>query len=161
MQAYQYELKTKAGSIWLLATSKGLCGVNWEAQAHHSVVNTLRAGIPAHNALRESSRQLTEYFSGARRSFDLDLDISGTPFQESVWNALKTIPFGTTLSYKELAAKIQNPKAVRAVGSANGRNPVCIVIPCHRVIAADGTLGGYTGGLANKVRLLNVEAGLR
>jgi methylated-DNA-[protein]-cysteine S-methyltransferase len=94
---------------------------------------------------------------GKRREFDLELDFSGTPFQESVWKALREIPFGKTISYKQLAVMIRNPKAVRAVGSANGKNPIAIIIPCHRVIAADGSIGGYSGGIENKEKLLAWE----
>lgn len=103
-------------------------------------------------------KQLMEYFQGDRKDFDLPLDIStGTSFQQSVWQALQQIPYGKTISYGELAASIGNPNASRAVGSANGKNPFCIVIPCHRVIAADGKPGGYTGGLDRKHWLLNHE----
>jgi methylated-DNA-[protein]-cysteine S-methyltransferase len=157
MNSHQYEMKSGAGSIWLIASDRGLSGLYWERQAQ-PMAEGLRSDVPAHAILKDAVRQIGEYLSGARREFDLPLDICGTPFQESVWKALRGIPFGTTISYKELAERIENPKAVRAVGSANGRNPVCIVIPCHRVIAADGTLGGYAGGLPNKRRLLAVES---
>ena len=109
--------------------------------------------------LRRAETQVGEYLEGKRRTFDLVLDFAGTPFQESVWRALRDIPFGATVSYKTLAAAIRNPKAVRAVGSANGKNPLCIIIPCHRVIAADGTIGGYAGGIAIKQKLLALEQG--
>lgn len=101
--------------------------------------------------------QLREYFAGARRDFDLPLRPTGTPFQLSVWAELRRIPFGTTISYAELARRIGNPRAVRAVGLANGANPLAIVIPCHRVIGADGRLVGYGGGLGIKEQLLALE----
>jgi len=101
--------------------------------------------------------QLDEYFAGRRREFTLELAPSGTPFQLQVWQALRAIPFGVLCSYGDIARAIGRPKAVRAVGQANGANPLPIVVPCHRVIASDGTIGGYTSGLANKHRLLALE----
>lgn len=101
--------------------------------------------------------QLAEYFRGERREFDLPLAPRGTEFQRKVWAALRRIPFGKTISYRQLAQNIGNPAAMRAVGGANGANPIAIIIPCHRVVAADGTLGGYTGGLGFKRRLLELE----
>jgi methylated-DNA-[protein]-cysteine S-methyltransferase len=103
--------------------------------------------------------QLDEYFQQKREIFDLPLRAEGTAFQQKVWAALQTIPYGVTITYKELAERINNPAAVRAVGSANGANPIPIVIPCHRVIGADGTLTGFGGGLALKEQLLTLEGG--
>ena len=108
-------------------------------------------------AVGEAVRQLREYFAGKRREFDLPLDAGGTEFQRSVWRRLGEIPYGETISYGELARRVGNPKASRAVGSANGKNPIPIVIPCHRVIAGDGTLGGFGGGLPTKETLLALE----
>src|SRR5262249_60006260 len=102
-------------------------------------------------------RQLGEYFAGRRKVFDLELDFAGTAFQKSVWQALLTIPFGETRSYAEVARQIGNPAAVRAVGAANGRNPISIVAPCHRVIGSTGKLTGFAGGLDVKARLLAHE----
>jgi methylated-DNA-[protein]-cysteine S-methyltransferase len=107
--------------------------------------------------LRDAARQLTEYFAGERKTFSLPLSLHGTTFQKSDWNALCTIPYGETRSYRQIAEQIGSPKAVRAVGQANGRNPVMIVIPCHRVIAADGSIGGYAGSLDVKRFLLHLE----
>ncbi|MEG0156111.1 MAG: methylated-DNA--[protein]-cysteine S-methyltransferase [Anaerovoracaceae bacterium] len=101
--------------------------------------------------------QLLEYFEGKRKTFSLPLAYGGTRFQHQVWDALATIPYGEAVSYAQVARKLRNPKACRAVGTANGKNPISIVLPCHRVIAADGTLGGYTGGLAKKRFLLALE----
>lgn len=112
---------------------------------------------PANAVCREAVRQLNEYFAGGRKDFDLPLNLSGTPFQKKVWAELSRIPHGSTISYAELAARVGNPAASRAVGSANGKNPVWLVVPCHRVIAADGTLGGYGGGLDRKAWLLKHE----
>ncbi len=111
--------------------------------------------------LARAAAQLAEYFAGARRAFDLPLAPAGTPFQRAVWAALLRIPYGTTTSYAVIAAAIGRPAAVRAVGAANGRNPVPIVIPCHRVIGRDGSLTGYGGGLPIKERLLALEGALR
>ncbi len=105
----------------------------------------------------QATKQLDEYFSGSRTAFDLPLSSKGTPFQEAAWLALQTIPYGETISYGEQAKRMENPKAVRAVGGANGKNPFSIVIPCHRVIGANGTLTGYTGGMSRKEWLLNFE----
>jgi len=113
--------------------------------------------MPAEKILRETVRQLQEYFAGRRTQFDIVLGLAGTSFQKQVWKELSKIPFGKTVAYKDIAGRIKNPKAVRAVGSANGKNPVSIIIPCHRVIAADGTMGGYGGGLTVKQQLLKLE----
>ncbi len=110
--------------------------------------------------LHEAREQLAAYFAGRLRRFDLPLAPQGTPFQLRVWRALQDIPYGRTCSYAELAAAVGSPRACRAVGQANGRNPLMIVIPCHRVIAAGGGLGGYSGGLDIKRFLLRLEAGL-
>jgi len=107
--------------------------------------------------LTEAERQLATYFDGVRRTFDLPLDPQGTAFQRAVWEKLRLIPYGTTTTYRDLAAQIGRPAAVRAVGAANGRNPLPIVIPCHRVLGSDGSLTGYGGGLAIKQALLQLE----
>jgi methylated-DNA-[protein]-cysteine S-methyltransferase len=107
--------------------------------------------------LQTAEAQLAEYFRGARKSFDLHLAPTGTNFRLAVWSVLRSIPYGTTISYAELANRIGNPAAVRAVGAANGRNPISIVVPCHRVIGADGSLTGFGGGLAAKALLLKIE----
>lgn len=107
--------------------------------------------------LLEAKRQLQEYFAGTRKDFDLPLDTQGTPFQEKVWAALRQIPYGKTVSYKDIAVAIDNPKAVRAVGGANNKNPISIITPCHRVIGSTGKLVGYGGGIDAKVYLLQLE----
>lgn len=108
--------------------------------------------------LNKAKTQLQKYFKGKLSAFDVPLEVVGTPFQKKVWKALSKIPFGKTASYKDIAVMIGNPKACRAVGTANGKNPLCIVVPCHRIIANDGSLGGYTGGLSKKRYLLSLEA---
>ncbi|TBU88988.1 methylated-DNA--[protein]-cysteine S-methyltransferase [Phytopseudomonas dryadis] len=111
----------------------------------------------AGSQLDEASRQLDQYFSGRRQRFELRLNPQGTPFQQAVWRALLEIPFGRLDSYSALAQRIDRPKAVRAVGAANGANPICIIIPCHRVIGRDGSLTGFAGGLPRKQLLLELE----
>jgi methylated-DNA-[protein]-cysteine S-methyltransferase len=112
---------------------------------------------PAALIAARAKRELVEYFSGRRRDFSVPLDMEGTPFQEKVWKALSEIPYGEVRSYAQIARRVGNPKAYRAVGTANGSNPVAIIVPCHRVIASDNSLGGYGGGLNNKNYLLTLE----
>jgi methylated-DNA-[protein]-cysteine S-methyltransferase len=107
--------------------------------------------------LRPQAKQLEQYFAGDREEFDVALDLRGTPFQVDVWNALLAIPYGETISYGELARRVRRPKAARAVGAANGKNPIPIIVPCHRVIGSDGTLTGFGGGLPTKKALLALE----
>jgi methylated-DNA-[protein]-cysteine S-methyltransferase len=116
---------------------------------------------PESNLERRVARELVEYLAGARREFDFPIDLHGTPFEMEVWTALQNIPYGSTVTYGELATRLGRPGAARAVGSANGRNPIPIVVPCHRVIAAGGKLGGYGGGLTLKRQLLDLESGQR
>ena len=111
----------------------------------------------SHPLLERAVEQLQDYFAGTRQQFDLPLQLAGTPFQQQVWEALQQTPYGKTWSYAELAAYIGNPRACRAVGSANGKNPIAILVPCHRVICSDGQLGGYALGLALKQQLLWLE----
>jgi methylated-DNA-[protein]-cysteine S-methyltransferase len=114
---------------------------------------------PRHPILLETERQLSEYIAGKRTRFDLPLQPYGTEFQKKVWQALREIPFGKTKSYLDLASAVGSPEASRAVGTANGKNPLSIVVPCHRVVAADGALTGFAGGLERKAALLALEAG--
>jgi methylated-DNA-[protein]-cysteine S-methyltransferase len=115
---------------------------------------------PAEEPFAEAAAQLGEYFAGRRRDFDLALAMGGTPFQRRVWEELRAIPYGDTISYGELARRIGRPSAVRAVGGANRRNPIAVIVPCHRVIGADGTLTGFGGGIDRKRALLDLEAGV-
>jgi methylated-DNA-[protein]-cysteine S-methyltransferase len=119
-----------------------------------------RLGAPAAAALASLAAELAEYFEGRRRAFTASLAPRGTPFQGRVWDELRRIPYGETLSYRELAARVGSPAAVRAVGRANAKNPIAIVVPCHRVIGADGSLTGYGGGIDRKQRLLELEGAL-
>ncbi len=145
------------GQLTLVATDDGLAGILWENDRPGRVRFDLAGEAPQHPVLMETERQLREYFAGRRSTFSLTLATEGTEFQRRVWTALRTIPFGETRSYSEIARQIGRPRAVRAVGAANGRNPVSIVTPCHRVIGATGSLTGFAGGLAAKARLLELE----
>lgn len=156
MNRVQYKMVSKIGSLYLVASQKGLQGIYWSKQPV-KLAKSLGRSYPEEKILDDTRRQLTEYFTGQRKIFDIPLDLEGTSFQKHVWRELAKIPFGQTLSYGDVAKRIKNPKAVRAVGSANGKNPVCIIIPCHRVIAADGSIGGYAGGIPIKRQLLQLE----
>ena len=145
------------GRLTLVATDDGLAAVLWEKDRAGRVRLNSEAEHDIHPVLAEAERQLREYFSGHRRAFDLNLDVTGTAFQRTVWNALLTIPFGETRSYADIARQIGKPTAARAVGAANGRNPVSIIAPCHRVIGSTGKLTGFAGGLDVKGRLLALE----
>ena len=145
------------GRLTLVATDDGLAAILWENDGPRRVQLNIEAEERGHPVLVEAERQLEEYFAGRRKQFALTLDLSGTPFQRKVWSALLTIPFGETRSYRQIADQIGNPRAVRAVGAANGRNPVSIVTPCHRVVGSTGALTGFAGGLDVKARLLAFE----
>lgn len=148
------------GSILLAATDRGLAGLWFEGQRHHPPA-TQWPLVPDHPVLVLACRQLDEYFGGQRTAFDLPLDLQGgTPFQQSVWQALLGIPPGQRTSYAALSQRIGKPAAVRAVGAAVGRNPLSIVVPCHRVVGTDGSLTGYAGGLDRKSALLKLEGAL-
>ena len=145
------------GKLTLVATDEGLAGILWEKDRPSRVRLNIEAEDNRHPVLIETERQLEEYFAGRRKAFALKLDLAGTAFQRKVWNALLTIPFGETRSYAQIARQIGNPAAVRAVGAANGRNPVSIIAPCHRVIGSTGKLTGFAGGLDAKAHLLALE----
>ena len=148
------------GAMTLAATPRGLSGVWFDGQRHGPDTSAWR-NDPAHPVLREAIEQLGQYFARQRTSFDLPLDLlAGTPFQQAVWQALLGIAPGATTSYGSLSAAIGKPAAVRALGAAVGRNPVSIVVPCHRVLGADGSLTGYAGGLERKTALLSLEGAL-
>ena len=148
------------GPLGLVATDEGLRAVSWRGDETSVKLPDDMVEDPDHPVLRQAAHQLGEYFEGDRTSFDVPLDLRGTPFQEAAWRALGDIPYGSTRSYGEQAALIGRPKAVRAIGQANGRNPVPIVLPCHRVIGADGSLTGFGGGLDLKTQLLQHEGAL-
>lgn len=152
------EYQSPIGKLLLAASERGLAGVYFEEHKHFKGMDGWQRD-DAHFVLQQTRLQLAAYFAGARREFDLPLDMrGGSAFQQAVWQALRTLPFGATASYAEIAKHIGNPGAVRAVGAANGRNPISIIVPCHRVIASSGALTGYAGGLNNKKLLLALEA---
>jgi methylated-DNA-[protein]-cysteine S-methyltransferase len=155
MSLHQLDLETPIGTLRLLADDDALVGVHLPGQEDP------RSGAPGDGplppVLERARTQIGEYFAGKRRTFDLPLAPRGTEFQRSVWRALSAIPFGATRSYGEIASALGRPSASRAVGAANGQNPIAIIVPCHRVIGADGTLTGYAGGLALKEWLLRHE----
>lgn len=144
-------------SLLLVADEDSLTGVYFAGGKHPSAMGEDWIEQPRHPVLLAAKKQLDEYFAGRRTHFDLPLSPQGTPFQHAVWQALHGIPYGRTQSYADIARRIGKPKAVRAVGAANGANPISIVVPCHRVIGADGSLTGYGGGLPRKKKLLVLE----
>lgn len=144
-------LNTPVGPLTLQADAKGLCRVDFGQRA------PLGPDEPEHPVLKQAVAQLEAYFRGERTAFDLPLAPVGTAFQGKVWDALQAIPYGEVRSYADIAAAIGSPQACRAVGMANNRNPISIIIPCHRVVGANGSLTGYGGGLDTKIRLLELE----
>lgn len=154
---YVYTTMTSPiGEMVLQATREGLTGAWFETQTTQP--ENLGQRCDSDPILTKAIKQLEQYFANQRDSFDLPLAAQGTPFQRQVWQALTTIPFGETWSYQQLADAIGNPKAVRAVGAANGKNPISIIVPCHRVIGKSGKLTGYAGGVERKASLLKLES---
>lgn len=148
------------GPMRLAANDLGLCGVWFEGQRHQPDTRAWPT-LPDHPLLQQAMMQLTQYFAGQRRQFDLRLDLSaGTAFQQAVWQALLSLAFGQTCSYGALSAQLGRPTAVRAVSSAVARNPLSLIVPCHRVLGANGDLTGYAGGLDRKAELLKLEGAL-
>jgi len=145
------------GLLRIVASDSGVAAILWEDDSPRRVPLGSLVESDAHPTLLQAEMQLREYFAGHRTAFDLPLDFTGTAFQKKVWYALLTIPFGQTRSYADIARQVGSPKAMRAVGAANGRNPISIVAPCHRVIGANGELTGFAGGLAAKKYLLDLE----
>ncbi|MCL6246295.1 methylated-DNA--[protein]-cysteine S-methyltransferase [Acinetobacter sp. ANC 4945] len=154
--SYQF-LDSPVGQLKLVAHETALVAVLWENENPNRVRLAALVEDLKHPILLKTAQQLNEYFTGKRQQFDLPLDFEGTAFQQQVWQALLTIPFGETRSYKQIAEQIGNVKAVRAVGAANGKNPISIIAPCHRVVGANGKLVGFAGGLENKEILLKIE----
>ncbi|GAA3459951.1 methylated-DNA--[protein]-cysteine S-methyltransferase [Saccharothrix longispora] len=150
-------IDSPVGVLTLVATGGVLCGLYMTDQRHRPAQESF--GVEDPSCFDEATAQLGEYFAGRRTSFDLPLELIGTPFQRTVWRALLDIPYGGTLSYGELAAALGRPSAARAVGLANGKNPVSVIVPCHRVVGSTGDLTGYGGGLARKRQLLDFERG--
>lgn len=152
-------IDTALGRMTLAAAPHGLAGAWFIGQRHYPPPPALGRHDDRHPILLEAARQLQDYLAGNRRQFELPLDLAaGTAFQQSVWRALQRIAIGTTCSYRDVGAAIGNPAAVRAVGAAVGRNPLSIIVPCHRVVGSSGALTGYAGGLPRKAQLLALEA---
>jgi len=148
------------GPMTLAASAQGLCGVWFDGQAHQPDPQQWEMNT-AHPLLQAACSQLTAYFAAQAARFDLPLDMAlGTPFQQSVWQRLQAIPYGVTQSYGEIARYLGQPAASRAVGAAVGRNPLSIIVPCHRVVGSNGALTGYAGGLERKIALLQLEKAL-
>ncbi|CAN5167871.1 methylated-DNA--[protein]-cysteine S-methyltransferase [soil metagenome] len=155
---YAYTIMpSPVGALTLIASDKGLAAVLWEDDDPARVKIGDRVEHDTHPVLVEARRQLGTYFAGGSDGFTLPLDFRGTAFQRDVWAALRTIPFGETRSYGDIARQVGRPTAYRAVGAANGRNPISIIAPCHRVIGATGKLTGFAGGLQAKQYLLALE----
>lgn len=152
-------IDTPVGRLTLVASERGLAAVLWPDDNPRRVPVGPLVEAPAHPVLVETGQQIHAYFDGRLKRFTLPLDFHGTAFQISVWQALLTIPFGETRSYAEIARQIGRPTAFRAVGAANGRNPISIIAPCHRVIGTGGGLTGFAGGLEAKEHLLRMERG--
>ena len=151
------EMPSPVGILKLVATKNALVAVLWENENPKRVRLAELIEQVDHPILLETQKQLCEYFAGTRQQFDLPLDFEGTVFQKKVWQALLGIPFGETRSYRDIAEQVGNIKAVRAVGAANGKNPISIIAPCHRVVGVNGKLVGFAGGLNNKEILLGLE----
>ncbi|RTZ18100.1 methylated-DNA--[protein]-cysteine S-methyltransferase [Vibrio aquaticus] len=155
MIRYYTSFTSPLGRITMQSDEHGLLGVWFETQTTQP--EELGEYTDKHPILINTIKQLQEYFAGEREQFDLPLAAKGTEFQQKVWHALSMIPYGETWSYQDLANAIDNPKAVRAVGLANGKNPISVIVPCHRVIGKNGKLTGYAGGVERKEKLLKLE----
>jgi len=159
---YEASIASKLGRLTVRASERGIREVSLDEPRDTRQKNAVfvRAnGQKTRGAewARQAARELEEYAAGKREKFSVPLDVQGTPFQQKVWKALRAIPYGETRSYGEIARQIGNPKAARAVGMANHENPVALIVPCHRVIAGDGSLGGYACGLQKKSQILQME----
>ncbi|OME81527.1 [Fe-S]-binding protein [Paenibacillus sp. FSL A5-0031] len=168
---YTAEIDSPIGPMTLTATDKGICHLDfapydlalekleqWTKRVFgHAGADITRVEAASHDQLNEAARQLALYFAGELQQFDLPIQMYGTPFQQKVWAALQQIPYGETRTYKDIAVMLDQPGAMRAVGGANNRNPVSIIVPCHRVIGASGQMIGYGGGLPIKIALLDLE----
>jgi len=153
---HQELMQSRFNDLWLTASADGLRSV-LTIRSPVALTSSLTGCTIQGQILAQATTELQEYFAGTRSVFTVPLAPQGTAFQQQVWHQLRQIPYGATCSYSDIAAAMGKPQAARAVGSANGKNPLCIIVPCHRVIAADGSLGGYSGGLQLKLRLINLE----
>jgi methylated-DNA-[protein]-cysteine S-methyltransferase len=157
MAGFYKTIASPVGKLKLIASDAGLAAILWEHEDPKRVRLGDLAEDPRHPILLQAERELGEYFAGRRTAFTVELDMVGTAFQKKLWRALLTIPYGETRTYRDLARQIGHPAASRAVGAANGRNPISIITPCHRAIGSDGSLRGFAGGLDAKQYLLTLE----
>ncbi|MGH7887370.1 MAG: methylated-DNA--[protein]-cysteine S-methyltransferase [Candidatus Binatia bacterium] len=158
MTLFYKEIESPVGKLRLVASANALVGLLWEEKDPNRVRLDGQKNARHHPILVQAERQLSEYFTGKRTQFELPLEPRGTEFQKKVWRSLRKIPFGKTKSYMEIARAIGLPRACRAVGGASGKNPLSIIVPCHRVVGANGALTGFGGGLETKAKLLALEA---
>ena len=150
-----FDFNSPVGAIRIIENGKAIISLKFIVNPSNPPLDTVEQETPL---IKETFKQLTEYFDGKLTVFDVPVDAQGTEFQQSVWKALCTIPYGETRTYKQIAELVNCPKGARAIGMANNRNPVAIIIPCHRIIGADGSLTGYASGLHNKEKLLQIES---
>jgi len=155
---YYDTFKSPQGEMLLVATEDGLSGLYFKGQKYFPKKDKAWRRAPNHAPLRQAKRELAQYFAGRRRRFEVPLDPQGTPFQRSVWKQISKVAFGKTTTYSELAHRAGHPGSARAAGAATGRNPLSVIVPCHRIMGADGSLTGYAGGLARKRALLQLES---
>jgi methylated-DNA-[protein]-cysteine S-methyltransferase len=156
---HYYDLyESPHGEMLIVATDTRLSGVYFEGQKYHAKIGTQWRRDPHHAPLQQAKRELREYFDGSRRRFEIAIAPEGTPFQLAVWKAIAAVDFGTTITYSELARRAGAPGSVRAAGAATGRNPLTIIVPCHRIVGSNGSLTGYAGGLERKRALLAHES---
>ena len=149
------------GRMLIVATDQGLSGLYFVDQKYYREVAPDWLRGDHHEVVRETARQLKEYFAGARKQFDIPLAAQGTPFQSRVWKAISSVKYGDSITYSELARRAGHPEAVRAAGTATGRNPITIIVPCHRIVGSNGSLTGYAGGLVRKRALRQLEGSAR
>jgi len=158
---HYYDLyESPQGQMLLVANGEGLSGVYFDGQKYLPQVESDWRRDARHAPLRQAKRELAEYFGGGRKRFESPLAPEGTPFQRSVWKAISTVAFGNTITYTELARRAGFPGSARAAGAATGRNPISIIVPCHRIVGSNGSLTGYAGGLDRKRALLALESGI-
>jgi methylated-DNA-[protein]-cysteine S-methyltransferase len=156
---YYDTFKSPQGEILLVATEGGLSGIYFKGQKYFPKKDKAWQRAPKHTPLMRAKRELAQYFAGKRKRFAVPLAPDGTPFQRAVWKAISTVGFGETITYGELARRARYPGSARAAGAATGRNPLGIIVPCHRILGSNGSLTGYAGGLRRKRALLALESG--
>ena len=157
---YYDTFESPHGGMLLLASDDGLAGVYFDRQKHHPRLQADGKRNPRHRVLQQAKRELEEYFAGRRKRFEVALAPEGTSFQRAVWKAISSVAFGKTISYGELARRAGCAGSARAAGAATGRNPIGIIVPCHRIVGSNGALTGYAGGLSRKRALLALESGI-